>query len=367
MPLPVVTFCPYLPLDREVALGPWRVAPLEKFEGSWDSPRFEELSRMLIRAHETRNPALIYHSKRGADGRPPKRYILERIQTVLNLGVLSSNPAWAPDVDGHYVATTDNAEVVSWPIDVTTAYVSTREGFIVRVLTGGHRIDGDLKIKPPDGLTTPLLGIRLDDDELYSSLWRFLGTKSDLASRVRVSLRWLSKSWLNTPSIDVGDRVAFLKTGFEALLGISSKLEASKALRRLFEGAYRSTAEWELEALLWSPSEQSDIKWRDPRWNESRRDEKVSALQHWFLAFSEERNRVIHEGAVPKAKYARNTQYDGVHFHTASRVLQEAIRTVVGDATGKQLALPPSDRGRRETYERFDKRIAASRILSSKE
>ena len=161
----------------------------------------------------------------------------------------------------------------------------------------------------PDGLRIPLVGVRLDDDELYSSFWQFLPHNSDLASKVRVAIRWLSKAWLNTPAVDMGDRFVFLKTGFEALLGSSRKLEASKLLRNLFEHTYQNSEEWELKrtALLWKPSEKRNIKWREQIWKPGRY-ERVTPLQHWFLAFSEERNRVIHEGSAPRLDDKRRTR-----------------------------------------------------------
>jgi len=73
---PKIAFCPYLPLQREVALGPWRVAPVNSFRGAWLSSRFRELAEVLINAHGGRKPALIYHAKLGAHGRAPSCAVL---------------------------------------------------------------------------------------------------------------------------------------------------------------------------------------------------------------------------------------------------------------------------------------------------
>lgn len=302
----------------------------------------------------------MYHSKHGAHGGLPRRDVLARIQAVLNIAVLSANPPWSEDASGHDVCTIDNAEVIAWPIDVERGTIAKASGAIVNILSGGYRLNHGFLVQPPDGVNVPLTSMGLDDAELYEGLWRYFARKSDEVERTRLAIRWLSKAWVNTTAIDWGDRIVFLKTGFEALLGseaASSKHKASEALRTLFERAYTGMTSRELEGLAWHPTETAKYRWRDPRWKPTKPKVAVTPLQHWFLDFSEQRNQLIHEGKPCSLYYSRRNGYQGPHFFTASRVLLEAIKTIVGEHAGKHLALPPWERNMRETFEKLGRAL----------
>ena len=350
MAAPLVTFCPYLPLDRELSFGPWRIGPLSSYSGKWHSAQFKKLAELLIRAHQThdggsvKNPALVYHATRGADGKPPRRDILERLHLVLNVSALSSNPHWTPHTSGHEVLTAENAEIVVWPIGPSGS-IALQRGAIVRITTGGYNLNKSFAVPPPTDLHIPTIPPALDDSELHREFWKFLASKRDEAERVRTAVFWLTKSWRNAKSVDVGDRAIFIKTAFETLLDESgSKRDAAKKLRRLFADAYRGAASWETKELLWQPHEKKRINWRDPRWDARRPAVKVTPLEHWFLDFAEQRNLLIHQGKLSSLMYKRKTRYNGWHFATATRVLLEAIRTLAGLQCGRRLALSPWQR-----------------------
>jgi hypothetical protein len=50
-------------------------------------------------------------------------------------------------------------------------------------------------------------------------------------------------------------------------------------------------------------------------------------LQHWFLAFSNARNAVIHKGVVPKLRYrGARSRYNGHFVDVGERLLRESIK-----------------------------------------
>lgn len=165
-------------------------------------------------------------------------------------------------------------------------------------------------------------------------------------------MTWHASALQNSRSVTAEQRIIALKTGFEALLGTSNSFECGQRLRKLFR---RSTARhagllpW--QGILWSPNEKKDIarRWkthvlvknkngdceRRSKWTVQRRTD----LEDWFMHFAEERNNIIHDGAIigdltyrsPRATALPHLRrYDGNLFWIAERLLREAIKARVG-------------------------------------
>jgi hypothetical protein len=134
------------------------------------------------------------------------------------------------------------------------------------------------------------------------------------------------KAWKNTTSIDFGDRIVFIKTGFEALTGTSDSRASADALRQLFESLPDTASR---DTLLWSPTEQ-------PRHSRTYKDratkrmvtvtEQLTDLEHWFMAFASARNEIIHDGTIASLNYSeQGSAYNGPLFHRAEFVLRAAV------------------------------------------
>lgn len=337
---PYVVFLPYLPLREPTEVGDWVLHPIDRFDGAWESERFEDLSRRFIAAFRGTNnktiphPTLAARRDSGCDGVLPSRAEMEALRRAVEFASLDQNPIWTEELSSGSMAalqalTTDNAEVHVWPIDLADGRVAQESGFVVSTLAGGFRIGDDLAITPPEELRLPFGKVTLDS-EIASAVYRTVaGHLKDVeridAERIARAISWLAKAWRNTPSINWEDRIVFLKTAFEALTGTSKTHEAGAALSRRFgEAIVGDAREYTARHLMWSPSETPTRRFTDrfgKCWD-------CTDLEHWFRTFGEACNGVIH-GAVTTQDFSyeeHGSAYNGPMFHTAERLLREATK-----------------------------------------
>lgn len=327
--------CAYLPLSSSLTIGPWNLVELADFEGPWLNERFERLAKHLLERHLDPNgkpvdrPSLLVRSDTGADGSFPQEHEYVAVQQSLNFGVLDANPRWKEEADnlGWFTFTADNAELRLWEIRDDTDLVVLHSGSMVRLTTMGRGIeDSDFAIPAALELRMPMTTAWPDEDvvaALYEVGMRVDegGTEAELAARVMTSIRWLSKAWWNTPSIDWFDRVVFLRTGFESLFGVSGTPKLRLLLRELFESL--GASEEAADELHWSPLEEEERPHPRADWN-------LTDLEHWFQCFSDTRNEIVHEGGEPNLVYVEEgSAYRGPYPQVAQQVLRDAIRSFV--------------------------------------
>ena len=327
--------CAYLPLSSTVTIGPWTLVELAEFDGPWLNERFEHLARRLLERHLDANgkpvdrPSLLVSTDTGADGSFPQDHEYIAVQQALKFGVLDANPRWKEDPGnlGWFTFTADNAELRLWEIRGDTDFVVLHSGSMVRLTTMGRGIeDPDFGVPAPLELRMPMTTAWPDEDivaALYEVGMRFGGggAVAEHAARVMTSIRWLSKAWWNTPSIDWYDRVVFLRTGFESLFGVSGTPKLRPLVRKLFESL--GASEEAADDLHWSPSE------KETR-SHPKADRDLTDLEHWFQCFSDTRNAIVHEGAEPDLIYdEEGSAYRGPYPQIAQQVLRDAIRASV--------------------------------------
>ena len=192
---PWLGLVPYLSLRQPVTFGTWWLGPVEMYEGPWLSGRFERLARKLIAAHldasgqPLPNVALLAERERGVGHVEPTRSLFDSLQDALNLAVLTQNDAWSPDSQGWHTATTDNAELAFWPIDLTEGRIALNRGLLVRSLEGGHQIERGVTIRAPLELHLPTI---LIDDEVLDASFELFGRTppSPASARLRTAARW---------------------------------------------------------------------------------------------------------------------------------------------------------------------------------
>jgi hypothetical protein len=200
---------------------------------------------------------------------------------------------------------------------------------MVRVTTGGWRIDDALTIRSPSELHMPF--DHMLDAELMAATLNVLDGNHDdvdasLARRLAIALTWLAQSWRNTESIRMLERVVMLKTAFEALTNESATYRSAGVLENMF-GEMRADGVSAIAArdLLWSPNETASMTWVYKE-----RDYPCTPLQHWFMSFGEARNAIVHEGEVATLVYdAVDSPYRGPYVFIGERLLREACRVAL--------------------------------------
>lgn len=335
---PVLIFAPYLPLRQALIAGQWWIGPLQGFTGKWRDARFKELAEKFItsfqdaRGQPIANPALITHKDRGADGLWPGADEFANLQLALDFAVLDANRPWTSESnsDGWFTSTSDNARLFAWPVDIQSGGITLHDGVMVEMMVGGVHIDDHLAMRAPVELHVPN-GVTVAPDLVEALLAVFGGqcTASDatLAKRLATAVTWLGQAWRNTESIRWVERIVMLKTAFEALTDASDRT-AAKRLEQLFDDLRKDDlSDYVAGDLLWRPSESATLErtWRDSRGRE--RSEKVTPLSHWFHAFEDVRNEIIHEGKTGDLIYNGPAErYQGPYVFIGERLLRESVR-----------------------------------------
>jgi hypothetical protein len=337
---PYAIFLPYLPLRDEARIGDWLLTPLNQYAGSWQSPRFHELAAAFVRAFRgpgnepIEHPTVVSRVDRGCDGSPPIGAEFTALTRAIEFAALDENPHWTEDNRSGSLAaalavTTDNADLQIWPVDLVDGHVAQQSGYVVSTLAGGHQIGDQLTITPPEELRLPLGPINIDSTvatAVYDTVRGAYQTPAATdAARIARVIGWLGKAWRNTPSITWEDRLVLLKTGFETLTQESSTAKAASALRSLFESVIvGESREYATRHLLWSPDEQPSRVFTDQRG----RQHLCTDLEHWFRMFGTVRNGIIHGDLdATDLNYPDDASaYNGPMFHTAERLLREALK-----------------------------------------
>jgi hypothetical protein len=278
------------------------------------------------------NLALLVHGMRGVDGKLPMAPQRLAVQRAIEFATLDQNALPSDPNSGHRSATSDNAEMVIWPVDVEGGRVTLFRGSIVSVMAGGHQVGHrGFTVPSPLEINLPASGVTLDD-ELVAVLYRLFMRRSlndsEAARRrnIETAIGWLSQAWRNTPSIRPEDRIVMLKTGFEALFGESNTWKCAESMRKFYEASLAGVTELGARDLLWSPTETNRLTHTFKN-----KTIPITDLQHWFMAFGSARNAIIHDGASPKLTYrTKRSAYNGHMVFTAERLLRETIKVSLG-------------------------------------
>ena len=201
---------------------------------------------------------------------------------------------------------------------------------MVQTMVGGLRIDERLIMRAPVELHIPH-GVTVAPDLMDALLAVFGGQRSakdaTMAKRLATAVTWLGQAWRNTESIRWVERIVMLKTAFEALTDAADRTAADR-LEQLFDDLRKDdVSDYVAGDLLWRPSESPTLErnWRDNRGRD--RSKTVTPLSHWFHAFDDVRNEIIHEGKVGDLIYNGPAErYQGPYVFIGERLLRESIR-----------------------------------------
>jgi hypothetical protein len=336
---PVLVFCPYLDLREPCEVANWTVNPLMTFTGPWRNDQFEARCRQLLAklqdadGQPIKNPCILGLGSSGSNGKRPEARELEALQLALHIGLLDTNPPWQADLDGNWIATSDNSELFAWPIDVDSGGIATQRGAIVRVLTGGYRLDDPrFAVRAPLELHLPLR-MRVNT-ELATAIFQVVRGDHDavdavFARRIAIAVRWLAKAWRNTPSIGADDQVVMIRTGLEALTGTSKTRNAIAFLEATFDGLRtRGATDGRFtEHMLWSPDTVPARAFSYVTTGGSPKTITLTDMGHWLSSFAEARHLIVHQGGAPNLVYDEpGSRFNGPLFHSGERLLRETIK-----------------------------------------
>lgn len=340
---PVVLAFPFLALTQPVSFRSWWVGPVDQFQGPWLSPDFETAARTFLSAFRDSDGqpvgggALVARLEGGADGRPPTSVEWQGLELAVGYATVHQNPYWTPaaSTEGWRVATADNAAFWIQPLNLAEGWITLGRGSRVSISSGGNNLNRDaFAISAPLELNMPL-GVTLDQ-EVVEAVYQVVVEptprhKAD-ASRVRVSARWLLRSWQNTPSITWEDRLVFIKVATEALTGKESTAESAKELEALFERAAGQDGDGlGTDDLLWQPGQPEVVRSWTTR-SGAARSETVSAFVHWHGALGDARNALVHgEDGAPLDYRQAGSPYEGPFVEIGDRIVREAIAVLLGE------------------------------------
>jgi hypothetical protein len=95
MPLPVIAFCPYLPLTKPVAFADWEIGPVDAFDGRWSDPSFELQSKAFLGkfvdgfGKPIKKPSLVCRRGQKLDGRLPREHEIESLELAIAFAFLA--------------------------------------------------------------------------------------------------------------------------------------------------------------------------------------------------------------------------------------------------------------------------------------
>lgn len=340
---PTLLAFPLLPLKKALTFGPWWLGPTEQFEGPWFSPEFEARARRFLSAFRDSSGqpitggALLARTDTGADGQPPNGGESTALELAVGFATIDQNPYWSPTTSttAWNVATTDNAAMWIQPLNITEGWIALGRGSRVSITCGGRSLNNDdFTIPTPLELHMPFT-VTLDA-EAVGAIYDILTTPpahhQEDASRVRVAVRWLLRSWQNTPSITWEDRLVFLKVATEALTGVESTVVSGRQIEALFERASAQEGSGiGTDDLLWRAGKPHLVRSWKTRAG-SVKNESVSAFVHWFAALGDARNALVHgEDAVPLDYREAGSPYNGPFVEMGDRVMREAILVLLGE------------------------------------
>ena len=346
MPHPYLLFCPYLPLslDEPVAFSDWELGPLESFKNRWADSRFKDLATTFLTKfvvgsnnESINNPALLCKAGKQLDGQKPSDEEVRALELSLIFASVDRNPRKRVE-DSHgtwTIVTADNAELYLWPIDLEQGRITLSAGELVTVKVAGYKIsDPDLILRPPRDLHMPIGACSPDPlvlTGIYETVLRSLRSPREDpdADRVRVAVEWFAKAWPNTQAVQWPERLVYLKTAFEALTETSTNWKSARKLRKDFEALPHTTGR-DSAILVWSPEEKPvhTRTWSDK--NCESQSTLITDLEHWFIAFGDARNTIIHEGELLEPTYSSsNPDYNGPFFFTAEFLLRGVIKVLL--------------------------------------
>lgn len=261
--MPDVLLAPYLPLNQEVSIGQWTLAPFdttaERLEGSPLSNDERRAATCLVEAYKVpgtaRLGAVAFPADAGIGG-TFERSALRPLGHALLAGAVSGNPNLLTEEDHHLnagfgVATAENARLFGHPLNDNGDSYVTEKGTLVRT-TAWHvgRSDKPLPAVPaPIELPKPVFVSF--DEELAEATFAALNAEGKAANRLAVALDWYRIALSNTDAVTLEVRVGATRAALEVLLDKSKSGELADAYCQLVSEPGAPKANYTKEQCGW--------------------------------------------------------------------------------------------------------------------
>lgn len=336
--------CPHMSLGRgpyaRIDFGRWTIMRLSDYDGDWPDPQAEAAARALLGGYRDslgnaiQNPCVIFDQVDGILVDLPDEDEREIMQASLLFALLDANPNVMEIGEGAQVwpATSDNADIHFWPIGPPWDVVSFTIGSVARQLHGWTLLADDFAIPAP--VEVPSIISAHPRPPVLAACYEYLADLSNDATRrertaLLLALSWFAKAWRNTQSISVADRVVMLKIAFEVLTDKGASHEQATWIAETFNSLFASpdARPREREGLLASPSDIANCEHVWQGRNGKRHRSVVSDVEHWYMAFADARNQIVHAGDVQSLNYeACGSPYNGHFFMVGERLFRETVK-----------------------------------------
>jgi hypothetical protein len=305
-----VVYVPYLPLGARIVVGEWELIPRAALSNDdcLDS-RVAELSQGLAEVYVLPEGA---GTAVGAFARPCEGHIGDQLDDLAEVrdlrracvvAVLDVNPSPLLREDerdpnaGHWMLTSDNADVVAHGINRELGYTGSITGSRVRRQSLGVAVLDDnphiprARITPPSDLRVPTFRAQPLDAEYANATWESIRRGHDAARRLGRAIDWLALVWLNATSLTDELRVPAIHAAFQSLLDSEDAEEVAKQLGPL-------------------PGDTSPI--RNRTWVSfagNRRSANLTDVGWWFMEFSVLRNDLMHGRSLGQEKWVHDDRW----------------------------------------------------------
>ncbi len=203
---------------------------------------------------------------------------------ILFLCFLSENNTHNPYPNvGHWMATSENFDVVFQNFLLDDEHISEQTGAIISFLTGGYKL-GEVKFQKPGFVPTPM---RFSvDNNLLKGFLELKNKKPHLFNRIINASEIFLESYYNSPSVSRNARILLQMSAFEILLNLPEVQQ-----RMYFKKAIRDYTVFSGEKVYTHYSERYGKKVK----------ERLTKKEIWADTFYVLRNHIIH-GANPSEK-----------------------------------------------------------------
>lgn len=357
----LLAFCPYLPLRKSVTFSRWTIAPLS--ESQFADEDFANAAKQFLSrfadglGRHIRNPSLIFPAGQPITGASPDRSDLVALDTALRFAAYEPTKRFDSDDHNraHGVGTADHGELFLWPLDTKLKYVTISRGsLLLSESAGGWRYDDeDLQIPAPLELILPDGGLSLDAPviEAIERVSRISEDATDprheRAKQVKGAIDWCNKAHLNSNRFTMDDRIVMLKVAFEALTNEENSMKQASALESMLHTNLANETIHAEDHLLWQPNDPTRFTrhWVDRKHGKQHAD-PVDPFTHWYMAFSDVRNGIIHTGRSPVTLvYSEpGSLFNGHHFWIGEWMLRTSIKVALIEFGASGLWRDPAQR-----------------------
>lgn len=221
--------------------------------------------------------------------------LIKSIRYLLFLAFVAKNNTRINDANsGHWMATSENFDVVFQNFILNDDHVAERTGDIVTFLKGGYLLDS-VHFERPGYVPTPM---KFDlDDDIINGLLALKDKSISAFERIMDATEIFYESYYNSPSVSKNARVLLQVSAFEILLNFPDNDQ-----RKYFKAVVRR--------LLVNKGDPKRIHYSERGVGKPKVREVISLKEMWADSFYTLRNHIIHGQPTTENDFIfKNSQY----------------------------------------------------------